>query len=107
MVHGCVEYHSVTLTNISYPLISFTTAHGSLHNTGFSVDIGERIKNLPGAPDCESIEFKVKFDPASVHCPLGKVEARLPFNVSIPVTYITYYYYHMYSSLVVLFTGSI
>ena len=83
MVYGCVEYHPVTLTNISYPSISFTTAHGSLHNTGFSIDIGERVKNLPGAPDNESIDFNVKFDPASVHCPLGKVEACLPFNVSI------------------------
>ena len=83
MVYGCVEYHPVTLTNINYPLISFTTAHGLLHNTGFSIDIGERVKNLPGAPDNESIDFNVKFDPASVHCPLGKVEARLPFNVSI------------------------
>lgn len=86
VVYGCVDYRSVTLTNIGYPLISFTTAHGSLHNTGFSVDIGERVKNLPGAPDCENIEFNVKFDPASVHCPLGTVEARLPFNVSVLVT---------------------
>ena len=82
VVYGCVEYRSVTLTNVSYPLISFTMVHGSLHNTGFSVDIVERVKNLPGAPDCESIDFNVKLDPASVHCPLGKVEARLPFNVS-------------------------
>ena len=81
MVYGCVEYRSVTLTNASYPVISFTTAHGSLHNTPFSVDIGERVKNLPGAPDCESIDFNVKLDPASVRCPLGKVVARLPFNV--------------------------
>lgn len=86
MVYGCVEYRSVTLTNVSNPLISFTTAHATLSNTGFSVDIGERVKNLPGAPDCESIDFNVKLDPASVHCPLGKVEARLPFNVSIPLT---------------------
>ena len=82
VVYGCVEYRSVTLTNVSYPLISFTMARASLNNTGFSVDIGERVKNLPGAPDCESIDFNVKLDPASVRCPLGKVEARLPFNVS-------------------------
>ena len=82
VVYGCVDCHSVTLTNIGYPLISFTMAHGSLQNTGFSVDIGERVKNLPGAPDCESIEFNVKFDPASVRCPLGKVKAQLPFTVS-------------------------
>jgi len=82
VVYGCIDHRSVTLTNVGYPLISFTSSHTTLNNTGFSVDIVERVKNLPGAPDCESIEFKVKFDPASVHCEMGKVEAHLPFNVS-------------------------
>ena len=106
VVYGRVDYRSVTLTNVSHPLISFTTTHGSLHNTGFSVDIGERVKNLPGAPDNESIEFSVKFDPASVRCSLGKVEAQLPFNVSIILKIVFIFHCHCLCSLLeVLFIG--
>ena len=71
----------MTLTNIgSFPL-SFTPAHSSLTGTGFSINLASKVKSLPGAPQYESIDFDVHFDPASVNCQLGHVEAVLPFQV--------------------------
>ena len=62
--------------------MSFNTQRNALQNTGFSVDIGDKVKSLPGAPEFESLQFNVRFDPASSKFAEGHIEARLPVNVS-------------------------
>ena len=82
MVYGQVVSHPITLTNIGHTSVSFATAHNALERTGFSVDLGERVRSLPGAPDFEKLDFAVRFDPAAIRCLEGHAEALLPFNVS-------------------------
>ena len=81
VVYGLVVSHPLTLTNVGHCPVSFTTSHRSLEGTGFSVDLGDRVRSLPGEPEPVGIEFSVRFDPAAVHCPEGRVENTLPFNV--------------------------
>ena len=83
VVYGLVVSHPLILTNVGHCPVSFTTFHRSLEGTGFSVDLGERVRSLPGEPEPEGIEFCVRFDPAAVQCAEGRVEATLPFNVRI------------------------
>ena len=80
-MYGLVVSHPLILTNVGHCPVSFTTFHRSLEGTGFSVDLGERVRSLPGEPEPEGIEFSVRFDPAAVQCAEGRVEATLPFNV--------------------------
>ena len=79
MVHGLMVSQDVTLTNIGHFPLSFNTAHSSLTNTGFSVDLSSRVKALPGAPQYETITFNVRFD--SRLAKLGHTETTLPFQV--------------------------
>ena len=78
VVYGSFSSQPVILTNAGSFPISFVTSHSALANTGFSVDLGKRVKALPSR---ESLTFMVNFDPAEVNCPLGRVEAVLPFKV--------------------------
>jgi len=48
-----------------------------LHETGFDIEL-DRIKNLPGSPDNESIEFMVTFDPKGSNINLGAVDNLVP-----------------------------
>ena len=83
VVYGSVETRRVTLTNTGSCPVSFNTTHKTLEGTGFSPDLVSKVRALPGAPEAESLEFNVQFDPAAVQCPLGHVQALIPFNVSI------------------------
>ena len=82
MVYGSVETRRVTLTNTGSCPVSFNTSHKTLEGTGFSLDLVSKVRALPGAPEPESLEFSVQFDPAAVECPMGEVQTLLPFNVS-------------------------
>ena len=81
VVYGQVETREVTLTNPGSCPVSFNTSHKHLDGTGFSLDLVSKVKALPGAPDPESLDFRVQFDPAAIQCPEGRVQALLPFNV--------------------------
>ena len=81
VVHGLMVSHCVTLTNIGYFPLSFTTAYSSLTSSGFSVDLGSKVRALPGAPQHETITFNARFD--SKLAKLGHAEATLPFQVQI------------------------
>lgn len=83
VVYGSVEKRRVTLINSGSCPVSFNTSHKSLEGTGFSMDLVSKVRALPGAPEPESLEFSVQFDPASVQRPLGPVQALFPFNVCI------------------------
>lgn len=81
-VYGLVTSNAVTLRNIGHTAVSFSTQRSALQNTGFSVDLGDKVKSLPGAPEFESLQFNVRFDPASARCAEGHIEAKLPVDVS-------------------------
>ena len=84
IIYGLVTTRTVTLTNIgNYPL-SFNLPQSSLSGTGFSIDLGKRVKSL-SIEDC--IEFTVTFDPAGAKRSLGYVESTLPFQVNYHLYY--------------------
>lgn len=87
VVYGQMKTWTVILTNHGYCPASFNTAHKLLNGTGFSVDLVPKVRALPGAPDSESLEFTVQFDPAAIQCPEGSVQALLPFNVRCKTLY--------------------
>ena len=78
VVYGSFCSQLVILTNVGLFPLSFVTSHSALANTGFNIDLGKRVKALPSQ---ESLRFVVSFNPAAVKCPLGPIEAVLPFQV--------------------------
>lgn len=70
---------TIALSNVGHCPVSFGTAHKVLEGTGYSIDLGEKIRALPLN---ECLDFTVRFDPAAIKCTMGKVTTVLPFNVS-------------------------
>ena len=54
----------------------------SLYNSGFTIHM-DRVRNLPGFPDPESIAISVVFDPKGANIPQGPVRTCVPINVSL------------------------
>ncbi len=79
VVYGMVASRTFHLTNVGHIPVSFTTPHKLLRGSGFSVDLGEKVKALP--PD-ETLDFTVTFDPAAIKCSNGKRLIEVFFNVS-------------------------
>ena len=80
VVYGLVVSRTITLSNVGHCPVSFSTAHRALEGTGYSIDLGEKIRALPSS---ECLDFTVRFDPAAIKCTKGKVSTVLPFNVSV------------------------
>lgn len=80
VVLGTIRSHVVRVTNNGYFPVSFAPDRSALHGTGFGVEL-DRIRNLPGDPDHESVEFMVTFDPKSTNVPLGPVDVQVPITV--------------------------
>lgn len=80
VILGTVRTHVVQVTNTGIFPVSFSVDHTNLSNTGFSVEL-DRVKQLPGAPHHEKIDFVVSFDPRGANLELGTVEAVVPINV--------------------------
>lgn len=78
VVYGMVVSRTLHLTNVGHCPVSFTTAHRQLQDSGFTVNLGDKIRALPPR---ENLEFTVTFDPAAIRCPEGKITTVLPFNV--------------------------
>ena len=81
VVLGTVRTHVVRATNTGYFPVSFRLERQSVHLSGFHLEI-DRVKNLPGAPDNETMDFVVSFDPRAANLQLGAVEVVVPINVS-------------------------
>ena len=81
VVLGTVKSHVVRATNTGWFPSSFSPDRASLYQYGFQVDL-HPVKNLPGAPDHETEDFLVTFDPRGANLGLGDVEAIVPINVS-------------------------
>ena len=65
----------------------------NIHIAGFHVEL-DRVRNLPGAPDNETLDFVVSFDPRGANLSLGAVEVVVPINVSNSNTSTCQYIYN-------------
>ena len=81
VVLGTVRTHIVRATNTGWFPCSFVVDHSFLHQFGFGVEL-DRVKQLPGAPDHETVDFVITFDPRGANLNLGEVETVVPINVS-------------------------
>ncbi|KAK6174452.1 hypothetical protein SNE40_017727 [Patella caerulea] len=81
VVLGTVKTHVVRATNTGWFPASFQVERENLHNLGFHVEL-DRVRNLPGAPDHETVDFMVKFDPRGANLQLGPVETTVPININ-------------------------
>ena len=82
VVLGTVRRHVVRATNTGWFPCSFSIDHDDLASLGFSVEL-DRVRQLPGAPDHETVDFVVAFDPRGANLTLGEVTALVPINVSL------------------------
>ena len=81
VVLGTVRTHVVRATNTGCSPVSFRLERQFVHLSGFHLEL-DRVKNLPGAPDHETLDFVVSFDPRAANLHLGAVEVVVPINVS-------------------------
>ena len=80
VVLGTVRTHVVKATNTGWFPASFQVEREDIHRHGFHVEL-DRYRNLPGAPDHETVDFMVSFDPRGANLQLGPVETTVPINV--------------------------
>lgn len=81
VVLGTVRTHIVRATNTGWFPVSFQVEREDVHHYGFHVEL-DKVRNLPGAPDHETVDFIISFDPRGANLELGPVEALVPINVS-------------------------
>lgn len=81
-VLGTVCTHIVRATNTGVFPVSFQVERDDVHRYGFHVEL-DRVRNLPGSPDHETVDFVVSFDPRGANLPLGPIETVVPINVSV------------------------
>ncbi|CAL1528045.1 unnamed protein product [Lymnaea stagnalis] len=80
VVLGTVKTHVVRVTNTGWMPVSFKLDRQNIHTAGFHIEL-DRVRNLPGAPDNETLDFVVMFDPRGANLHLGAVEVVVPINV--------------------------
>ena len=85
VVLGTVRTHIVRATNTGWFPASFSVDHDHLQLYGFNVEL-DRVRQLPGAPDHETVDFVISFDPRGANLGLGEVETTVPINVGHPDT---------------------
>lgn len=81
VVLGTVRTHVVHATNTGWVPVSFKIDQREMHAAGFRTEL-DRVRNLPGSPDNETLDFVITFDPRGANLPLGPVEVLAPINVS-------------------------
>lgn len=82
VVLGTVRTHVVKATNTGWFPASFQVERDDIHHYGFHVEL-DRVRNLPGAPDHETVDYVVSFDPRGANLQLGPVETVVSINVCI------------------------
>ncbi|XP_071959113.1 hydrocephalus-inducing protein homolog isoform X2 [Antedon mediterranea] len=80
VVLGTVRTHIVRATNTGYFPVSFSVDRSALVATGFNVEL-DRVRQLPGSPDHETVDFRVSFDPRGGNVNLGVLEALVPVMI--------------------------
>ncbi|KAK3085440.1 hypothetical protein FSP39_003318 [Pinctada imbricata] len=81
VVLGTVRTHVVRATNTGFFPVSLHVEKDNIHHYGFHVEL-DRIKNLPGHPENETVDFTVSFDPRGANLQLGPVETLVPINTT-------------------------
>ena len=80
VVLGTVRTHVVHATNTGPFPVSFQVEHENIRSCGFHVEL-DRVRDLPGAPDHETVDFVVSFDPRGANLQLGPVETVVHIKV--------------------------
>ncbi|XP_069113582.1 hydrocephalus-inducing protein homolog isoform X2 [Argopecten irradians] len=80
VVLGTVRTHIVRATNTGWFPTSFQVEREDIHHFGFHVEL-DRVRNLPGSPDHETVDFVVSFDPRGANLSEGAVETVVPINI--------------------------
>lgn len=80
VVLGTVRTHIVRATNTGWFSVSFAVAKDGLHQHGFNVEL-DKVRQLPGAPEHETVDFVISFDPRGANLGLGELETMIPINV--------------------------
>ena len=70
----------IRVTNNGHFPVSFAPEKSAVSGSGFGIEL-DRVRNLPGEPDHESVEFMVTFDPRAAGLPMGLVDVHVPFNL--------------------------
>ena len=70
----------VHATNTGPFPVSFQVEHENIRSCGFHVEL-DRVRDLPGAPDHETVDFVVSFDPRGANLQLGPVETVVHIKV--------------------------
>ena len=86
VILGTVRTHIVRATNTGWFPSSFSVERGYLNKHGFSIELN-RIRQLPGAPDHQTVDFVVSFDPRGANLGLGPIETKVPINVSTHILF--------------------
>ena len=82
VVLGTVRTQIVRATNTGWFPVSFSADKNHIYQTGFNVEL-DRIRQLPGAPDHETVDFVISFDPRGANLALGQIDTIVPVNVRI------------------------
>jgi len=69
--------------------VSFNIDRSMRNQFGFSVDLA-RVYHLPGAPEHETVDCLVTFDPRGANLGIGPVEVTVPINVCLVLFYCSY-----------------
>ena len=80
VVYDSIRSYVIRVTNNGHFPVSFAPDKSVLSGSGFAIE-PDRIRNLPGEPNNESVEFMVTFDPKAACLPMGVVDVRVPFLV--------------------------
>ena len=64
--------------------MSFQVEHKSVQKLGFDVHM-DKVRNLPGRPNPETVDIVIRFDPARANLPMGVVQKLLMINVCDPI----------------------
>ena len=80
VVYGSIRSHVIRVTNNGHFPVSFAPDKSVLSGSGFAIEL-DRVRNLPGEPANESVEFMVTFEPRAAGLPMGVVDIQVPFHV--------------------------
>lgn len=85
VVMGTVARRVVRAINTGHEQITFRFEPSSLakiSRMGFSPNISQ-IRQLPGSPHCDFVDWELCFDPKAANLPLGRVSTELLIAVSV------------------------
>lgn len=74
VILGTIKTHRVVAKNVGHFPVSFSPDRATLERSGFQMDLS-RVRQLPGAPEHEEVDFVVSCDPRGANIDVGPIEA--------------------------------